>query len=139
MKAFFHAMAASLLVCLISPPLIQAGGDMGKKAFDRRHPGPQRSGTVQQNGTLEKRPQQPATRTPGLLEQGKTLFMSGKFPEAEAVLLQAIAGDETQPEAHFYLGEVYLALEEYRKAESEYQKATGYFRDTAAAPKQRPD
>ena len=36
-------------------------------------------------------------------------------------------GGESNPEIHFYLGEVYMELEEYGKAESEYNKAKGYY------------
>jgi Flp pilus assembly protein TadD len=67
------------------------------------------------------------TRSTELLERGKGFLMEGKYREAEQVLLQAGAEDESNPEVHFYLGEVYIELEEFGKAEAEFNKAKGYY------------
>lgn len=204
MKAAFRLVKALLLVCLLSPQPVQAGGDMGKNPYEigekhfarknykialthyrkalllndvRAHyrmglifedagkdrdalnhyrrfvelgqPDDQRSDAVRRVGPLEerlkKKPKRSLTPTPKpgaklkpapvpgpkptlkLLEQGKSLFKKGDYQEAEQVLLQAIANHESLPEAHFYLGEVYMHLEAYGKAESEYKKAKGYY------------
>ena len=54
--------------------------------------------------------------------------MKKKYREAQRVLLQAAAKRPSSPEIHFYLGEVYMALEEYGKAKAEYGKAKGFYR-----------
>jgi Flp pilus assembly protein TadD len=73
-------------------------------------------------------PRTTATPRPtDLLAQGKSLFKSGKYRDAEQILLQAAAGKNSNPEIHFYLGEIYMALEEYGKARAEYIKAKGYY------------
>ena len=53
--------------------------------------------------------------------------MDGKYKEDEKVLLEAAVEDGSNPEIHFYLGEVYMELEEYGKAESQYNKAKGLY------------
>jgi tetratricopeptide (TPR) repeat protein len=70
--------------------------------------------------------QHPA-RPAGLLEQGKALLKSGKYREAQQVLLQAVARDQSRPEPHFLLGEAYLGLEDYGRAEEEYRAAAGRY------------
>ena len=72
---------------------------------------------------LEKRLTADTARSSALLERGKSLYAEGKYREAEKVLLDAVREDATNPEIHFYLGEVYMALEEYGKATAEYKKA----------------
>lgn len=93
-----------------------------------------RGDAVQRAGAIEERLKKKATRPgkktarpPDLLERGKSLFKKGKYREAEQVLLQAAAKDTSKPEIHFYLGEVYMQLEAYGKAEAEYKKAKGYY------------
>jgi tetratricopeptide (TPR) repeat protein len=76
---------------------------------------------------LKRKTTRKTTRPTGLLGQGKSLYMKGKYREAEQALLQAAARNESQPEVHFYLGEVYMKLEAYGKAEAEYTKAKGYY------------
>lgn len=75
----------------------------------------------------KKAPKQVTSRPADLLEQGKSLLSKGDYLEAERVLLQAVAQDPSRPEPHFYLGEVYMKLEEYRKAEAAYKKAKGSY------------
>ena len=178
MKIIFHLLTAVLLVLLMLPQLVQAGGDMGKAPYDigekyyvrkdyrtalkyyqkalgrndvRAHyrmgriyedigkdrdalshyqrfmdlnpSDTQRSDIDRRVRAIEERLNRKTTRSTQLLEQGKSLFMSGKYREAEQVLLQAAAKDESKPEIHFYLGEVYMKLEKYSKAKSEYNKA----------------
>ena len=67
------------------------------------------------------------TRSAALFERGKALYADGMYEEAEKVLLDAAKEDEENPEIHFYLGEVYMALRQYGKAETEYRKATEYY------------
>jgi tetratricopeptide (TPR) repeat protein len=62
-------------------------------------------------------------RSGDLLARGKSLYEAGSYREAEKALLQAAARDDHRAETHFYLGEVYLKLEEYGKAKTEYLKA----------------
>lgn len=67
-----------------------------------------------------------AKKAPGsqtLLERGRSLYAAGKFQEAETVLLEAVRAEETNPEAHFYLGEVYYELGQYEKAQRHFLKA----------------
>jgi Flp pilus assembly protein TadD len=59
-----------------------------------------------------------------LLKRGEHLFKKGRYREAEQVLLRAVAAEKSNPETHFYLGEVYMKLEKYDKAKTEYKKAT---------------
>jgi len=182
MKIVFRLLTACLLVCLVLPQQIQAGGDktkdpyeVGEKYFARddyrralqyyrkalgqndvrahyrlgliyedagkdrdalRHyrrfmdlgrPGTKRSDAARRVRDIEKRLSRKTTRPTEFLERGKSLFLEGKYREAEKVLLQAAAEDESNPEIHFYLGEVYMEMGEYSKAESEYHKATGYY------------
>lgn len=61
------------------------------------------------------------------LERGRSLMKAGKYREAEKALLEAASRNESRPEIHFHLGEVYLQLEEYGKAKSEYDKAKRYY------------
>jgi tetratricopeptide (TPR) repeat protein len=95
--------------------------------MDLGQPDAQRSDTAQRIGAIEAQLKREATRSTGLLERGKSLFGKRKYREAERVLLQAAAKDKSNPEIHFYLGEVYMGLEAYRKAKSEYNKAKGYY------------
>jgi len=182
MKIVFRLLTVCLLVCLMLPQQVQAGGDkgkdpyeMGEKYFARedyrtalqyyrkalglndvrahyrmgliyedagkdrdalRHyrrfmdlgrPGTHRNDAARRVRAIEERLSRETTRASGLLERGKSLFMEGKYREAQQVLLQAASEDESNPEIHFYLGEVYMELEEYGKAESEYNKAKGYY------------
>jgi tetratricopeptide (TPR) repeat protein len=64
-----------------------------------------------------------ADRTGELLARGKRLFAKRNCREAKQALLQAASRDTTNPEVHFFLGEVYQCLEEYDKATAEYRKA----------------
>jgi len=182
MKIVFRLLTACLLICLMLPQQVQAGGDkrkdpfeIGEKYFARqdygkalqyyrkalgqndvrahyrmgliyegtgkdrdamRHyhrfmdlgrPGTQRNDAARRVKAIEKRLNSENTRSTKLLERGKSLFMEGKYREAQEVLLQAVVEDASNPEIHFYLGEVYMELEEYNKAESEYNKAKGYY------------
>ena len=181
MKIVFHFITAVLLVCLLAPLPVRAGGDMGKsyeigeKYFARKDyktalklyqkalrqkdvraeprikaieellkREPQRS-TAAPRPSAKPRPTAAprpvviprSTAAPRLtvthhptdpLAEGKSLFKNGKYREAEVVLLQAVAIEESNPEAHFYLGDVYTALEDYDKAAAEYKKAQVYYR-----------
>lgn len=82
-----------------------------------------RSDAVRRAGAIEERMKSTAARTTELLERGIALFKQGKYREAEKALLQAAEGGGKQAEAHFYLGEVYLQLENYDKAELHYHEA----------------
>lgn len=180
MKTIFRLMTAGLLVCLIFPQLVQAGGDLGedpyeigeklfaKKNFktalkyyqkslarndvrayyrlgliyeaagkeeealnhyrrfmDLGQPAMQQSDAAQRASAIEERLNRRATRSTELLERGKILFKKRKYREAERVLRDAASKGTSEPEIHFYLGEVYMQLEEYGKAKSEYKKASG--------------
>jgi len=182
MKTVFRVLAASLLVLLLMPQPIQAGGDktedpyeMGEKYFGRddyrqalqyyrkalgqndvrahyrigliyedagkdrdalKHyqrfidlgrPGKFRDDAVRRSRNINERISRGASGSGPLLERGKSLFVEGKYREAEQVLLEAAVKDENDPEIHFYLGEVYMELEDYVKAESEYNKAKAYY------------
>jgi Tfp pilus assembly protein PilF len=83
----------------------------------------QRGDAVQRIGAIEERLKKEVARSQDLLERGKSLLKKGNYREAEKVLLQAISKDKKRPELHFTLGDVYLKLEAYEKAESEYKKA----------------
>lgn len=83
----------------------------------------QRGDAIVRLGTLEERQSLETRRTSELLERGRRLLKEGKYREAEKVLLQAVSQDKAGAEAHFYLGEVYMQLEEYGKAKSEYGRA----------------
>ncbi|MHB8834409.1 MAG: tetratricopeptide repeat protein [Candidatus Methylomirabilia bacterium] len=83
----------------------------------------QSSDTAGRVGAIEKRLQRKTALPPDLLAQGKSLFLKGKYREAETVLLEAASRNTAKPETHFYLGEVYMGLEEYGKAAAEYRKA----------------
>jgi len=98
-----------------------------QRFIDLGRQGAQRNDAVRRVRVIEDRLSRGSTRSSELLERGKGLFMEGKYREAEQVLLQAAGEDETDPEVHFYLGEVYMALEDYSKAESEYNKAKEYY------------
>lgn len=182
MKIAFRLLAAGLLVCLMLPQQVHAGGDKGKDPYEigekyfarddyrralqyyrkalgvndvRAHyrmgliyedagkdrdalkhyrrfmdlgrPGTQRNDADKRIIALENRMRNETTRSTELLERGKGFLMEGKYREAEQVLLQAGAEDESNPEVHFYLGEVYIELEEFGKAEAEFNKAKGYY------------
>lgn len=72
---------------------------------------------------LEEKLSADTARSSALLERGKSLYAEGQYRDAEKVLLDAAREDRNDPEIHFYLGEVYMALEEYAKATAEYNKA----------------
>jgi tetratricopeptide (TPR) repeat protein len=76
---------------------------------------------------IEERLQAETARSAALFERGKALYQEGKFKEAEGVFLDALKEDEANPDIHFYLGEVYLQLGEYGKAEAEFRKAKEYY------------
>lgn len=84
---------------------------------------PESSDTARRVSAIEERLKRKTVRPPDLLQQGKSLFLKGRYREAEAVLLKAAARNRSKPELHFYLGEVYMGLEEYDKAAAEYRKA----------------
>ena len=86
-------------------------------------PGAQRDDAARRAQAIAKRLEQDTALSTTLLERGKGLFGEGRYREAEKVLLQAAGDDASNPEIHFYLGEVYMALEEYEKASAEYNKA----------------
>jgi tetratricopeptide (TPR) repeat protein len=98
-----------------------------RRFLDLGRPGSQRNDAARRVRTIEERLSRETTRSTALLERGKSLFTEGKYQEAERILLQAVVEDESNPEIHFYLGEVYMELEEYSKATSEYNKAKGYY------------
>lgn len=98
-----------------------------RRFLDLGRPGTQRDDAARRVRAIEERLSRETSRSSGLLERGKNLFVEGKYREAEQVLLQAVVEDGSNPEIHFYLGEVYMELEEYSKAESEYNKAKGYY------------
>lgn len=178
MNKVFRLPAECLLLCLMLPQLVQAGGDQGKapyeigeKLFARKDYGTAlkyyrkalerndvrahyRMGLIYENSgkdrdalghyrrflelgradtqssdtagrvrAIEERLKRKTARPPDLLEQGKSLFVKGKYRDAETVLLKAASRNTSKPEIHFYLGEVYMGLEEYGKAASEYRKA----------------
>ena len=182
MKIVFRLLTACMLVFLMLPQQVQAGGDKGKDPYEigekyfaredyrralqyyrkalgqndvRAHyrmgiiyedagqdrdalrhyrrfmdlgrPGSDRDDAARRAKALQERLGRETTRSAELLERGKALFMEGKYREAETILLQAAVEDESNPEIHFYLGEVYMELEEYGKAESEYNKAKEYY------------
>ena len=83
----------------------------------------QRKDALQRVKAIEERLARKTARTTELLKRGKSLLKKGRYREAEKVLLRAVAEDASNPETHFYLGEAYMHLEEYRKAKSEYDKA----------------
>lgn len=95
--------------------------------IDLGRPGNRRNDAVARAKSIERRLTRETTRSTELLERGKNLFLEGKHREAEQVLLQASREDTANPEIHFYLGEVYMELEEFGKAESEYNKAKGFY------------
>ena len=182
MKFAFRLLAASLIICLMLPQYVLAGGDKGKDPYEMgekyfaskdyrtalqyyrkalgqndvrahyrmgiiyedagrdrdalRHyqsyidlgrPGSLRDDAAKRAAAIEKRLQRDTILSVQLFERGKVLFAEGKYREAEKILLQAAAEDSTNPEIHFYLGEVYMELEEFSKAESEYKKAEGLY------------
>lgn len=98
-----------------------------KRYIDLGRPGAKRTDAVKRVKAIEARLDRETTRSADLLERGKSLFMEGKYREAEKVLLSAAMEDASNPEIHFYLGEVYMELGEYGKAESEYNKAKGFY------------
>lgn len=95
--------------------------------IDLGRPGTRRTDAALRAEAIEDRLSRENTRSTELLERGKTLFTEGKYKEARQVLLEAAAKDPSNPEVHFYLGEVYMELGEFSKAESEYNKAKGYY------------
>jgi len=98
-----------------------------RRYMDLGRPGTHRSDATRRAKAIEERLSRETTGSAELLERGKSLFMEGKYREAEKILLQAASEDESNPEIHFYLGEVYMELEAYSKAESEYNKAKGHY------------
>ena len=98
-----------------------------RRFIDLGRPGTQRNDAVRRAKSIAGRLTRETTRSTELLERGKNLLLEGKHREAEQVLLQAAREDAANPEIHFYLGEVYMELEEFGKAESEYNKAKGFY------------
>ena len=94
---------------------------------DLGRPGTQRTDAARRAKSIEDRLSRETTRSTQLLKRGKKLFTEGKYSEAEKVLLEAVLEDPSNPETHFYLGEVYMELQQFSKAESEYIKAKGYY------------
>jgi tetratricopeptide (TPR) repeat protein len=82
---------------------------------------------VQRAAAIEGRAKSEAGRSARALERGKALFAKGKYREAEKVLLEALAKDPKNAEAHFLLGDVYLKRELYGKATAEYRRAKGSY------------
>ena len=95
--------------------------------IDLGRPGSQRNDAIRRVKAIEDRLSRETAQSAELLERGKSLFAEGKYREAQQVLLKAAVEDGSNPEIHFFLGEVYMELEEYSKAESEYNKAKGYY------------
>lgn len=98
-----------------------------RRYIDLGRPGTQRTDAARRVKGIEDRLSRETTRSPELLKRGKELFTEGKYSEARQVLLDAVSEDPADPETHFYLGEVYMELGEYSKAESEYIKAKGFY------------
>lgn len=98
-----------------------------QRLMDLDRPDAQRSDVVRRVAAIEERLKKKTTRSTDLLERGKNLFMQGKYREAEKVLLQAASKDTSNPEIHFYLGEVYMELEDFGRATAEYKKVKGKF------------
>lgn len=98
-----------------------------KRYIDLGRPGSRRSDAIRRTKAIEERLTKEGTRSTELLARGKNLLLEGKYREAEQVLLKAASEDGSNPEVHFYLGEVYMELEEFDKAESEYNKAKGFY------------
>lgn len=98
-----------------------------RRFVDLGRPGPFRDDAVRRIRVVEQRLERETTGSAALLERGKSLFTEGKYQEAEEVLLRAAREDETNPEIHFYLGEVYMETGQYGKAEAEYRKAEEYY------------
>ena len=87
----------------------------------------QRKDAIQRVGAIEERQKRKTARATELLKRGKSLFKKGRYREAEQVLLRAVSENNSNPETHFYLGEVYLQREEFSKARSEYDKAKRFY------------
>jgi Flp pilus assembly protein TadD len=98
-----------------------------RRFIDLGRPGTQRIDAARRAKGIEERMSRESARSTELLKRGKELFTEGKYNEAEQVLLEAVSEDPGNPEVHFYLGEVYMELEEFSKAESEYNKAKGFY------------
>ena len=77
--------------------------------------------------TLEAELAAQTPRAQSLLDRGRSLYMEGRYRDAEKVLLEALDADETNPEVHYFLGEVYLELGDYDRAKSEFNKAKRYY------------
>lgn len=150
MKIIFGVIAACLLVCLAFPQRVRSGGALGEDPYEigekleakknyrtavkyfqkALKQDPQRSDAAEKIRAIEGQLQQEkADKTSGLIDQGKSLARKRKYREALKVLLQAASKDESNPEIHFQLGEVYLQLEEYDKAKAEYDLAKRNFRN----------
>ena len=98
-----------------------------RRFIDLGRPGTWRNDALSRTKSIEERLRKETVSSSELLERGKKLFMEGKYREAQQLLLQAVAEDESNPEIHFYLGEIYMELGDYGKAESEYNKAKEYY------------
>jgi len=83
----------------------------------------QRNDAAQRIEAIEEQRARKTTRSTELLKRSKSLFKKGSYREAEKVLLRAVSEDPSNPEPHFSLGEVYMKMEQYGKAKSEYDKA----------------
>lgn len=98
-----------------------------QRFIDLGRPGTRRNDAIRRVRTLEDRLGRASPDSSELLARGKNLFTDGKYREAEKVLLEAASRDMANPEIHFYLGEVYMELGDFTKAESEYNKAKGLY------------
>ena len=98
-----------------------------QRYIDLGRPGAQRSDAAARARAIEEKLSRDTSRSKELLDRGKSLFTEGKYREAEQVLLEAAAEDSSDPEIHFYLGEVYMELGDFTRAESEYNKAKGFY------------
>ena len=98
-----------------------------KRYLELGRPGVQWNDAAARVKVLEERLRAETTRSAALFERGKGLYAEGRHKEAEKVLLDAVKEDEGNPEIHFYLGEVYMELGQYGKAEAEYSKAKEYY------------
>ena len=60
--------------------------------------------------------------TQKLFEQGRAAFNSGKYDEAETLLLQVLSVDEKNLDALYFMGRVYHQRGKSKKAQSYYEK-----------------
>jgi tetratricopeptide (TPR) repeat protein len=98
-----------------------------RRTIELGQPGSEWDDAAERARRIEERLNTKTTRSAALLEKGRELFLEMRYREAEEILLEAVKNDETNPDIHFYLGEVYFQLGEYGKAEGEYLKAREYY------------